>query len=49
MASVLIGHPNITHSSSTGQFLMAIPDRYPHQLIQYYQKSLTLEHVFREM
>ncbi len=42
MASVLSGHPNIIHSSSTGLFLMVISDRFSHQLIQYDQKSLTL-------
>ncbi len=37
MASVLRGHPNIIYSSSTGLFLMAISDRFSHQLIQYDQ------------
>ncbi len=49
MASVLSGQPNIIHSSSTRQFLMAIPDRYSHQLIQYGQKSITLGHFVKEM
>ncbi len=45
MASVLSGHPNIIHFSSTGLFLMAISDRFSHQLIQYDQKSLTVGHL----
>ncbi len=48
MASVLSGHPNSLHSSSTGLFLMAIPDRYSHQLIQYDQKLLTSGHILKK-
>ncbi len=47
MASVLRGHSNIIRSSSTGLFLMAIPDRYSHQLIQYDQQSFTLGHLLK--
>ncbi len=48
MASVLSGHPNIIHSSSTGLFLMAISDRFSHQLSQYDQKSLTVGHFLKK-